>query len=180
LIIGNCETKYGLYLQNKFAGHKNIRFLNGIYDISVLNNLRYYSCLYFHGHTVGGTNPSLLEAMASSALICAHDNIYNASILRDNAYYFREAEKVAEILDAVKRHEPENKFKIAKNIHTIETSYTWAQIITDYIRHFEKISGLSTAAKIDIPKWQGVLNGHNGKLLGLDSPVIEQAPTVSR
>lgn len=182
LIIGKYDTKYGLYLQNKYAGYKNIRFLNGIYDISVLNNLRYYSCLYFHGHTVGGTNPSLLEAMASSALICAHDNIYNASVLRDNAYYFREPEKVAEFIDAVKRHEPENKIKIAENLHTIETNYTWGQIITDYIRHFEKISGLSIPAKIDIPKWKGVLNGHNGKLLGLDTPVIEEIPikTVSR
>ena len=154
LVIGNCQTKYGLYLQEKFARYSNIRFLNGIYDINVLNNLRYYSCVYFHGHTVGGTNPSLLEAMASSALICAHDNIYNASILRDNAHYFRSAEKVREVLDTVDRNHPENKKKVAYNLQSIATSYTWDKIINQYILHFEKISGLVSPRPISEKKWK--------------------------
>ena len=53
-----------------------------------LNNLRYFSNLYFHGHSVGGTNPSLLEAMASQALVIAHNNDFNKGVLKENAYYF--------------------------------------------------------------------------------------------
>ncbi len=62
--------------------------MGGIYNINTLNNVRYYSNLYFHGHTVGGTNPSLLEAMSSGALICANDNVFNKYILEKEALYF--------------------------------------------------------------------------------------------
>jgi glycosyltransferase involved in cell wall biosynthesis len=173
LVIGNCETKYGTYLQNKFSGFRNIRFLNSIYDINVLNNLRYFCCVYFHGHSVGGTNPSLLEAMASSALVCAHDNIYNASILGDNAYYFRETEQVAAVLDSVIRHDAGNRLKISKNLQAIRTFYTWDNIINDYIRHFEKISGLVTTPKLEEAKWDRAMNGQNGKVRELKALVDE-------
>ena len=139
IVIGNSEAKYGQYLRDKFAGQSNIRFLNGIYDINVLNNLRYFSNLYFHGHTVGGTNPSLLEAMASSALICAHDNIHNASVLADNAFYFKTAHQVKDLLDTVDIHELANQDKIVNNIKKIESTYRWDMIIDQYIDHFRRI-----------------------------------------
>ena len=49
---------------------KEVLFLDFITSTDILNSLRHYSNLYFHGHTVGGTNPSLLEAMSSNALVC--------------------------------------------------------------------------------------------------------------
>jgi glycosyltransferase involved in cell wall biosynthesis len=58
LVIGNHKTPYGAYLKNKFRNPK-IRFLNGIYNKSLLDSLRHFSLAYFHGHSVGGTNPSL-------------------------------------------------------------------------------------------------------------------------
>ena len=82
LVVGKYDNKFGIYLKEKFKNSKNIRFLGGIYDLEKLNNLRYYSNLYFHGHSVGGTNPSLLEAMASNCLIIANDNVFNKSILK--------------------------------------------------------------------------------------------------
>src|SRR5690606_24035540 len=88
LVIGKHDVnKFGKYLKNKFKD-TNITFLGGIYNLTDLNNLRYYSNLYFHGHSVGGTNPSLLEAMASKALIIAHNNEFNKAILNENALYF--------------------------------------------------------------------------------------------
>nr|WP_299586280.1 DUF1972 domain-containing protein [Mucilaginibacter sp.] len=53
LVIGNNDNDFGTHLKNKFASHENIKFCGGIYDLSKLNNLRYFSNLYFHGHTVG-------------------------------------------------------------------------------------------------------------------------------
>jgi glycosyltransferase involved in cell wall biosynthesis len=147
IVIGNCETKYGLYLKNKFAKYPNIRFLSGIYDINILNNLRYYSNLYFHGHTVGGTNPSLLEAMASSALICAHDNIHNASVLAGNAYYFRNSDQVKQLLDTVDINDAANKNKVQVNMRKIESTYTWDAIIDQYIAHFHNIVGRQEPVK---------------------------------
>jgi glycosyltransferase involved in cell wall biosynthesis len=142
LVIGKHQTKYGAYLKEKFATAQNIRFLGGIYDLNKVNNLRYYSQFYFHGHTVGGTNPSLLEAMASSALICAHDNIFNQSILGPDAYYFRSSRDISNLLDNEgfsQELSSENQVKITNNIKKIEERYSWPIIVDQYIEHFKQI-----------------------------------------
>ena len=67
IVIGNIENKYGQYIKSKFFDER-IVYLGYVSGIEKLNVLRNYSNLYFHGHTVGGTNPSLLEAMSSNSL----------------------------------------------------------------------------------------------------------------
>jgi hypothetical protein len=137
LVIGNHKTKYGNYLKNKYKQCKNIVFLGGIYNQNTLNNLRYFSNLYFHGHTVGGTNPSLLEAMASSSLICANNNIFNKAILENDAYYFNTHNDVTTILNqAITK---ENNDFIKANIIKIKTKYDWQIIINEYEYHFNTI-----------------------------------------
>jgi len=137
LVIGNHNTKFGEYLKDKFKSYTNIRFTGGVYDINVLNNLRHFSNLYFHGHTVGGTNPSLLEAMASQALICAHNNIFNKSILKEDAFYFETAKEVSTILNSIKKQNCLNKIHF--NETKITTLYNWDVIIKQYIMHFKNI-----------------------------------------
>jgi hypothetical protein len=140
LVIGNHKTKYGEYLKNKYKLNKKIKFLGGIYDLNILNNLRYYSNLYFHGHTVGGTNPSLLEAMASSTLICANDNIFNKAILQNDAYYFKTENDVSHIIDQ-NIEKLNNKF-IYNNIEKIKTKFNWQIIINEYDNHFKIINNV--------------------------------------
>lgn len=130
LVIGKHETKFGEYLRNKFKINTNIRFLGGIYDINALNNLRHFSNLYFHGHTVGGTNPSLLEAMASSALICANDNEFNSTILENDAFYFSDEDDIVDILMTISREDHKNK--IENNRMKITELYTWEKIVDNY------------------------------------------------
>ena len=132
LVIGKHETKFGEFLKNKFSKDKRIKFLGGIYNIVHLDNLRYYSNLYFHGHSVGGTNPSLLEAMASSSLIIAHDNPFNRSILNDDAFYFLNSEDVKGHLSKFK-----DKFqqKIDTNIEKIELEFSWPIINGKYEKY---------------------------------------------
>lgn len=131
LVIGNHLSAYGTYLKNKYAGEK-IKFLGTVYDIDILNNLRYFSNLYIHGHTVGGTNPSLLEAMASSGLVVAHNNEFNSSILGSDAYFFSESSEIKNILETVSKNTPENQAKIYANTRKINTLYTWEKIIKEY------------------------------------------------
>ena len=136
LVIGKHNTKYGEYLKNKYKSHSNIRFLGGIYNIEHLNNLRYFSNLYFHGHSVGGTNPSLLEAMASRALITAHDNDFNKGILKENGYYFSNAEAVKNILNTIKKND--NLHFVQNNFDAIVNEYNWDKINGEYLQLFEK------------------------------------------
>jgi len=137
LVIGKHETKYGTQLKEKFKSYERIRFLGGIYDQNALNNLRYYSNIYFHGHTVGGTNPSLLEAMGSSSLTCANDNIFNKAILGEDAFYFKSAQDVKNTLTSLSKE----KFThfLENNKMKIKEIYNWDKIINQYETHFKEI-----------------------------------------
>lgn len=129
LVIGKTASKYGTYLKEKY-GSDVIRFLGGIYDLNGLNALRRYCNLYFHGHSVGGTNPSLLEAMASSSAICAHENVFNRSVLGDDATYFRTSKDV-EVLLAKFCREESLRF-VENNLIKIHNYYDWKLIIDSY------------------------------------------------
>jgi len=130
IIIGSTKNKFGKQWEEKYATLK-IRFPGAIYDKNVLNNLRYFSKLYFHGHSVGGTNPSLLEAMACGCNIAAHRNIFNEAVLQNEADYFSSDNEIRDILDS---SPDENIIKRRKeiNMERIKTIYTWEKIITRY------------------------------------------------
>jgi glycosyltransferase involved in cell wall biosynthesis len=137
LVVGKHDTKFGIYLKEKFKRFNNICFVGGIYDINVLNNLRHFSNIYFHGHTVGGTNPSLLEAMASQSLIAANQNIFNESILGEDAFYFRSQDDVASLLQKVKKED--NLSLLRRNELKISNTFSWDNIINQYENHFSEI-----------------------------------------
>lgn len=136
LVIGKHETKYGTYLKNKYKNHTHIRFLGAIYQINDLNNLRYFCHFYFHGHSVGGTNPSLLEAMASQAFILAHNNDFNKGILKENAFYFKNAQEVKNLLLTVQKNS--NLQFVTNNFQTIEREFNWNHINEQYLQLLEQ------------------------------------------
>lgn len=136
LVIGKHETQYGEYLKSKFINFKKIQFLGGIYNQNHLDNLRYYSNLYFHGHSVGGTNPSLLEAMASNSLIIANDNVFNRSILKEDAFYFQ---TVDDILRLSKLNKKDYPHYTAANSEKIKYEFSWGTINSKYENYFLKI-----------------------------------------
>ena len=142
LIIGNHDTAYGNYLKDKFFNHALIKFIGGIYNIDVLNNLRYYSNIYFHGHTVGGTNPSLLEAMSSNSLICANDNPFNKYILGEDAIYFKDAQDVSNQLINVRCKLSLYKKMLEANKKKIDEIYDWEFITDQYANHFKSVEGI--------------------------------------
>ena len=129
LVIGKHETPFGEYLKKKFKDVSNIMFLGGIYNLDHLNNLRYWSNLYFHGHSVGGTNPSLLEAMASDAFIIAHNNIFNKSILQESAFYFNGVDDIANLVTLSKKDYPHF---VDDNKSKIKNKFSWDLINRKY------------------------------------------------
>ena len=133
LVIGKHNTPYGEILKEKYREIHNIKFMDGIYNQNHLNNLRYFSNLYFHGHSVGGTNPSLLEAMASGALIVAHENIFNKSILEEDAFYFKNEEDIPKYLEINKQ---KHKDFIGNNGIKIKTKFTSEMINIQYETFF--------------------------------------------
>jgi glycosyltransferase involved in cell wall biosynthesis len=127
VIIGGYQNKFGKYLKEKYSSDK-IQFPGPVYDLHTLNSLRFFSHFYFHGHSVGGTNPSLLEAMASYCLIVANDNVFNRSILEEDAFYFSSEKDITELLN---KSLDRNKFQqlLNNNAHKIQQQYSWNHIV---------------------------------------------------
>ncbi len=130
VVVGNMTTPLGMYLLNEYQNNKRFLFTQGIYDLDKLNHLRQYCYLYYHGHSVGGTNPSLLEAMAAGTPICAHNNQFNKSILGENAIYFNSTKDLIEQSNSFNR-EIANPW-IKANRDRIQNSYSWDRIIGKY------------------------------------------------
>jgi hypothetical protein len=139
LVVGNTENDFGEYIRAKFQHNRNIIFSGSIYDLGKLNNLRHHSNLYFHGHTVGGTNPSLLEAMGSNSLICSHDNMFNRAVLGTDAFYFSNAADVALQLTVTVKTAPCYQQLLLNNRDKIKNIYSCENIVNSYASHFESI-----------------------------------------
>jgi glycosyltransferase involved in cell wall biosynthesis len=129
-IIGNITNKFGKHVTSTYNSPR-VKFLNAIYDQTELDNLRYYSRLYFHGHSVGGTNPSLLEAMACGCRIAAHNNKFNRAVLQNEADYFPNDSKVSAIINTSKDLSILSEWRKI-NEEKIRTIYNQEKIIDTY------------------------------------------------
>jgi glycosyltransferase involved in cell wall biosynthesis len=131
IVVGRTANALGKHLQKKYARDERIQFIGGLFDQKTIHCLRANTRLYFHGHSVGGTNPSLLEAMASGALIAAHDNVFNKAVLGKDAYYFSTAQEVCQLID--NHHCPRQKVAFTQcNLLKIQQRYNWEKIVNDY------------------------------------------------
>ena len=135
IVIGNYQNGFGTRLKNTYGHHSHIRWMGAIYNMAVLNSLRHFSRFYFHGHSVGGTNPSLLEAMACQTFIIAHNNEFNKAILGVDALYFSEAKDLALLL--AKPVSPDNGFR-KNNLQKIEQRFTPKTITDQYEKLFQE------------------------------------------
>ncbi|AEH44610.1 protein of unknown function DUF1972 [Thermodesulfatator indicus DSM 15286] len=137
IVVGGLRNKYAKYLLRKYKNIESIRFVGGIYNYEKLSSLRWYSKLYFHGHSVGGTNPSLLEAMASNSYIVAHDNPFNRYVLGEEAFYFKTPEDIAKI---IKKYTDEFRdVFIQKNRRKIKEIYNWNRVSAEYLKVFKSL-----------------------------------------
>ncbi|MBS5205753.1 MAG: DUF1972 domain-containing protein [Bacteroides ovatus] len=137
IIIGKTNTPHGRELVEKYRKEESIVFVGGIYDYDKLNSIRHFAFAYFHGHSVGGTNPSLLEAMASGCFILANNNIFNKAVLKENSIYYSSSEEVAEVLDQI--DSLLEKYKVAyvnNNLCEIRQEYSWEKLVDEHESYF--------------------------------------------
>ena len=138
VIVGKTNTPYGKHLVERYGDDRNIRFVGGIYDFRKLNSIRHYSYAYFHGHSVGGTNPSLLEAMASGCFILAHDNIFNRAVLGENALYYGSTDAAMEMLDGIDQAlSAYKKEYTGRNLEVIRRDYSWEKLVDEHEEYFK-------------------------------------------
>lgn len=137
VIIGNWNNNnYGINLRNIYSNYSNIHLIDPIYDQDILNQIRSNCFIYLHGHSAGGTNPSLVEAMFLKLPIIAFDCSFNRATTNNNCMYFENS------LDL------KNKLKIVNSIKLTEISeqmynyayqnYRWELIASKYQDLFDK------------------------------------------
>jgi glycosyltransferase involved in cell wall biosynthesis len=133
IVIGNTGNGFGKYLVDKYKNEKRVIFLGAIFDEIEVQTITAYCKLYFHGHSVGGTNPSLLDAMAARVPIAIHNNAFNRSIIKGNALMFTNVMDVCNLINAKKYL---NEVNINNNYDIISNSFSWDQIISQYESYF--------------------------------------------
>lgn len=149
IVVGKTNTSYGKFLTKQYRRYAYVRFVGGIYEFWKINSLRHFSLAYFHGHSVGGTNPSLLEAMASGCFILSHDNIFNRSVLGYNAIYYECADDIMNILNHIDAHVVEHKKRYtSNNIEVIKQDYSWEKLVDEHEKYFEQM--INDSIKNDI------------------------------
>jgi glycosyltransferase involved in cell wall biosynthesis len=107
IIIGNWNhSAFSRALREKYAGEPRLQFLDPIYDQSLIARYRENCTIYFHGHSVGGTNPSLVEMLFYACPILCFDCSFNRHTAGKNAKYFSSAENLASVVNETLAEEP--------------------------------------------------------------------------
>ncbi|NKJ02917.1 DUF1972 domain-containing protein [Novosphingobium sp. SG707] len=113
------------------AAGPEVVFTGPIYDKPILNALRFYSRAYLHGHQVGGTNPSLVEALGAANAVIAHDNPFNRWVASDAGVYFSDVDSCAAQIDRLSDSKLAGELRIKARARW-EENFQWPMILDAY------------------------------------------------
>jgi len=137
VIVGNWNNSaYGQALRARFDGVVHLHLLDPIYDLNVLRFLRGNAAIYVHGHSAGGTNPSLVEMMHFGLPVVAFDCVFNRYTTNDQALYFSTVEDLVALVELLDSSEAA-RVGMAM-IRLARDRYTWNAIGAAY---FELLTG---------------------------------------
>jgi glycosyltransferase involved in cell wall biosynthesis len=136
VFVGNWNnSEYGKKVKAKYSNHANLILLDAIYDHRELNMLRSNCKVYLHGHSAGGTNPALVEAMNLELPVIAFDSIFNKYTTNFEAAYFSNSNELKSILSSLSDEDlisnSQKMLKMAKK------HYTWKHISAQYAAVFD-------------------------------------------
>lgn len=129
VILGNYHTSNPYHKAILEQASDSVLFLGAIYDKEIVDTLRFYCKAYIHGHSVGGTNPSLVEALGAGNAVIAHDNVFNRYVADNAALYFKTIDDLTLLFN-----DPNIPFQTmrhsAKQRH--QHHYQWQPILNAY------------------------------------------------
>jgi len=141
LIVCPIDVKpYGKIIRGLAATDPRIVLYGPEYDQDKLLTLRIHAKGYIHGHSLGGTNPSLVEAMGCGSLVIAHDNVFNREVLGTAGYYFSNAAELSKVLDDcdLLGRGSELDVKRMQAMHRVQSEYSWEYVAKQYNSIFER------------------------------------------
>lgn len=133
VMVGNWDSSdYGRNIRKKYAGDKKLFLLDAIYDQKALDLLRSNTSLYVHGHSAGGTNPSLVEAMYLGLPIVCYGVIYNKVTTENQAIYFSDTEDLIQIINTINMGRLKSTGHAMKKLQTADTPGNTSRDFTTY------------------------------------------------
>lgn len=137
VVVGNWNSsKYGIELRNKYQGKKGLYLLDAIYDQKELNVLRSNATLYIHGHSGGGTNPSLLEIMHLEVPVFCFNSNYNRYTTEEKTKYYNDSDELATLIKTVTEQECVTITNALSEV--AQRRYRWQIIAEKYAEVIEK------------------------------------------
>lgn len=131
VMVGNwAKSEFGREMKDKYGSCKSIVLLDPIYESHEINCIRSNAALYIHGHSAGGTNPSLVEAMHLGLPVFAFDCIYNRATTFENCFYWRTPEELQGLLENISESQKELCGTVMHDL-AVE-HYTWNHIAEQY------------------------------------------------
>ena len=144
VIVSNVEKNkfYNELVKNtNFLSDSRIKFVGGIYDERLLRQIRINATAYIHGHSAGGTNPSLLEALSTTNINILYDVVYNREVGSDKVFYFtKEDDSLKNVINQVENLSSDEVIeygKLAKE--RIKNNYTWDIVANKYQELFKRL-----------------------------------------
>ena len=132
VVLGDFEPGDPYHRRVREAAGDEVLFPGAIYDPAIVSALRFHSRMYLHGHTVGGTNPSLVEAMAASNAVVAHRNKYNTWVAEGGARYFDDAADLSDLLDHLIDDTDTLRRMGQRSRERFDAEFTWEAIGAQY------------------------------------------------
>jgi glycosyltransferase involved in cell wall biosynthesis len=139
VMVGNWRhSAYSRDLYREYQKSPNMYLLDSIYDPQRINALRSYASLDIHGHSAGGTNPSLVEAMYLGLPVLAFDCVYNRYTTEDKGVYWSTADELKYHVLNLTRNELDSVGSTMKQI--ADRRYRWKDIVAKYEKLYQGFS----------------------------------------
>ncbi|MDQ0726877.1 DUF1972 domain-containing protein [Microbacterium sp. W4I20] len=134
VVVGSApySSDYTQRIQQAAAGDPRIRLVGGVYDQELLDALYFHALTYDHGHSVGGTNPSLLRAMGAGTAVIAFDVPFNREVLDGEGWYFSSPDDVARAFEDAESGAGRTRELGAKAQHRARDAFRWEDVADAY------------------------------------------------
>lgn len=132
VVLGNYKETIAYHRAVMAAASDEVKFVGAIYDKALVQALRFHSAAYVHGHQVGGTNPSLVEALGAGNAVIAHDNRFNRWVAGEGALYFSGADGFARCMDELKDRPGELAILREAGQQRYHEAFTWGDVLRQY------------------------------------------------
>jgi glycosyltransferase involved in cell wall biosynthesis len=150
-VLGEYQKDNFYHRAIKSVASPEVRFIGAIYEKPVVQALRFHSAAYLHGHQVGGTNPSLVEALGAGNAIVAHDNQFNRWVAGDSAVYFSCAATFSDRMDQLLSGKTQIEKLQKHGLSRFDAAFSWSGVLKQYenmLEHYLRTPSRRYAASV--------------------------------